>query len=109
MSKVLKTVKQIHVSLPDSNIRDFLSNEFTGDFGWTKGQQQRLVEQYKVQLAELQKKLSAADADLAILNLAELKGWELFDVSDYVPRASGVASLCPPFIGTREEHDKLFS
>lgn len=67
------------------------------------------VDGYKKQLAELQKMLTVAETDLAILILIEQNGWSLFDVSDRVSPIRGAANEYPPFIGTTEEHDYLFN
>lgn len=104
----MKTIKEAHDSLPDGNIRQFLSAGVSSDSGWDKSVQQSYVERYKAQLAELQAKVKVAEADLAILILIEQKGWAFFDVSDHVPPVRGSANEYPPFIGTQEEHDKLF-
>lgn len=104
----IKTIEEAHGMLPDGNIRQFLSVSMSDDSSWDKVNQQSYVERYKAQLVELQAKVKAAEADLAILTLVELKGWELFDVSDHVPPISGLANEYLPFIGTQEEHDRLF-
>lgn len=104
----IKTIKEAHDSLPDGNIRQFLSNGVSVDCAWSKASQQKQVERYKAQLSELQKKVTVAEADLAILILTEQKGWQFFDVGDHTPPIRGLANEYPPFIGTQEEHDRLF-
>lgn len=108
MAKVEKTLKKIHLNLPHGAIRDLLSSTISYGNELHKDPQQRLVDQYKAQLAELQLKLKQAELDLAIITLAEEKDWGLFDVSDQVPFTSDSPNTCPPFIGTQEEHDRLF-
>ena len=104
----IKTIEEAHNLLPEGYIRQFLSVAVSDDSSWDKTNQQNYIERYKAQLVELQSKLKAAEADLAILTLAELKGWTLFDVSDHVSPVQGSANEYPPFIGTQEEHDKSF-
>lgn len=102
-----KTIEEAHNLLPEGNIRQFLSACVSADSSWDKSLQQSYVERYKAQLAELQAKVKAAEADLAILTLAEQKGWSFFDVGNYVPPVRGSANKYPPFIGTQKEHDRF--
>lgn len=104
---------EIHVGLPNKEIRDFLSKQSSADFykkatnkptdasmGYIDKRIFALRESISIALAEIKylENLKAIDAMLAMI------GYEEWDVSDLVQKSG---DNCLSFIGTREEYDNL--
>lgn len=93
----------IHNNLEDKEIRDMLSKVWTAsNFGGSRDEVDRL----RNLLEEVQQKLKLAEQAYAAKQLIDMKGWQLFDVSDDVEDYN---KDCMMFVGTQQEKDQLFS
>ena len=94
--------KDIHKDFCDREVRDFLARELT---------QSRIkcgfisVEYAEKQIREFQHVLKHARKVRAIEYLIAEKRWEEYDISDEIIRYNKETYF--PFIGTKEEYDKL--
>lgn len=93
--------KDIHLSFKDHITRDFLKQHlvyFTED-----GEIIEKIDLIERKIQKLQKMLELAKASDAAKKLINLKGWTIFDISDYVEFDEHNRL----FIGTREELGRL--
>ena len=111
---------EIHNNLQDKEIRDFLASTLVDI--WAKTKEVKSINilnrvdmsphqySYEFHLSEAKKHTELANLSqqtMAILSIIKSKGWDEFDVSDQVSR-SDYNKLYRNFIGTQEEHDKIF-
>jgi len=106
---------QIHEGLPEKEIRDFLSSSINDLIFPEKTDDKLSFDNYgysysiahcKQQIEFYQKELKRFESLSAVQTLVKNKGWEEFDVSEWVERTN-LKGLCRNFIGTEEEYEKF--
>ena len=88
---------EIHTGLSESATRDFLASFLGAKSGYYPG----VVEALERRIRSLQDKLIKVKQAEAALDLCSQRGWEDFDISDYISDYTKVDYF--PFIGTKEE------
>ena len=111
--------REIHNGLEHKQVRDFLSNQQV-QFWYEKSQLKKKtvpngLKGFEYEIAELENELFFKNELLnicrgldAINKLIYVRGWEEFDVSDYVEHDSPY-TYYNHFIGTKEEYETFIS